>query len=60
MDQFPVRKVEQKDCFETILMQKVGRFPKSEHEAGISMLGQAVSENDYKGFDVLQLLADTG
>jgi len=30
--------------------------PESVHEAGISMLGQAVSENDYEDFDVLQLL----
>ncbi len=28
----------------------------SVHEAGISMLGQAVSENDIEDFDVLQLL----
>lgn len=32
--------------------------PESVHEAGISMLGQAVSENDYEDFDVLQLLED--
>lgn len=30
--------------------------PESVHEAGISMLGQAVSENDFEDFDVLQLL----
>lgn len=28
----------------------------SVHEAGISMLGEAVSENDFEDFDVLQLL----
>jgi uncharacterized cysteine cluster protein YcgN (CxxCxxCC family) len=28
----------------------------SVHEAGISMLGQAVSENDFEDFDVLRLL----
>jgi len=28
----------------------------SVHEAGISMLGQAVSENDFEDFDVLKLL----
>jgi len=30
--------------------------PESVHEAGISMLGQAVSENDFEKFDVLKLL----
>lgn len=30
--------------------------PESVHEAGISMLGQAVSENDFEDFDVLKLL----
>ena len=30
--------------------------PESVHEAGISMLGQAVSENDFEDFDVLTLL----
>jgi uncharacterized cysteine cluster protein YcgN (CxxCxxCC family) len=30
--------------------------PESVHEAGISMLGQAVSENDFEDFDVLKML----
>ncbi len=34
--------------------------PESVHEAGISMLGKAVSENDFEDFDVLQLLEDAG
>ena len=32
--------------------------PESVHEAGISMLGRAVSENEFEDFDVLQLLED--
>ncbi|NOR20034.1 MAG: YcgN family cysteine cluster protein, partial [Xanthomonadales bacterium] len=34
----------------------ISERPKSVHEAGISMLGQAVSENDFEDFDVLRLL----
>ena len=34
--------------------------PESVHEAGISMLGDAVSENDFEDFDVLQLLDEKG
>ena len=30
--------------------------PESVHEAGISMLGQAVSENTFEDFDILKLL----
>jgi len=32
--------------------------PESVHDAGISMLGRAVSENEFEDFDVLQLLED--
>ena len=36
----------------------INGHPESVHEAGISMLGQAISENDFENFDVLDLLRE--